>query len=756
MIFLKLKSLSALIILIIILFCLCIPDAFAEQNENNYKKSSAVLSGTINQNKDSQHLSKEYAPDRLIVRYNPDKLRTKSDMMSFQAETNAQAGSKVIHDHGKNGVPGMQVVQVTNTTLETAMEAYKANPDVLYVEPDYKISLSPIEETGKTSDIQNVLAASTSYPNDPLFPNLWGLHNTGQVPFYGAVNADINGPLAWGVTTGSPGVTVAVVDTGVDYTHPDLAANVWQNSGETVNGIDDDGNGYIDDIRGWNFVSKSNDPMDDNGHGTHCAGTIAAVGNNGIGITGVTWNCKIMPLKFLNSQGDGYTSDAISAILYASQLGVPIISNSWGGLASQSLKDAIDASSAVVICSAGNTAANSDVYPVYPAAYSSNNIISVAATDYHDKLASFSNYGMNSVDLAAPGVSIYSTTPSGGYKYLNGTSMATPYVSGVAALVKSQYPSMTGAQIKSKILDNCDILSSLSGKVATGGRLNAAKALGLSIPTLTPAPSPTPIVTRTPSPTPPPTSNPTPIVTRTPSPTPPPTSNPTSIVTRTPSPTPPPTSNPTPIVTRTPSPTPPPTSNPTPIVTQTPIPAFTPYPTQQPAIPCGVYKKDTKTGFLRQGQATVYGYYIPPDGRSSIEWLIKSYGSSGVGNGLNKMDKPDKKTGYSYVSKGFSTFDIYIFKDCNPKYSYCNVKKYLYGPDSYVSIAPPTAGSTYYAMVYARSGSGTYNLEANSYKCSGNTPIIAASAQSVRYSSVAEDSGSGPEVPVPAAEYVSN
>jgi subtilisin family serine protease len=316
-------------------------------------------------------------------------------------------------------------------------------------------------------------------------------------------------------------VTIALVDTGVDYTHPDLAANIWQNPGETINGIDDDGNGYIDDIRGWNFVSKTNDPMDDNGHGTHCAGTIAAVGNNGIGVCGVTWNAKIMPLKFLDSSGSGYTSDAISAILYANRMGAPIISNSWSGTGySQSLKDAIDASSAVVVCAAGNSGANSDVTPQYPAAFTSSNIISVAATNYNDKLATFSNYGAKSVDLAAPGVSIYSTTKSNGYKYLSGSSMATPHVSGVAALIKSQNPSMTAAQIESKILNNCDSLSVLSGKMVTGGRLNAAKALGQIPKTPTPTPTVTTTTTPTVTPTITPTTTSTPIPTLTTTPTP--------------------------------------------------------------------------------------------------------------------------------------------------------------------------------------------------------------------------------------------
>ena len=742
---LRFLSVVTYIIVVIILICVCIPNGFALQSENVDQKSSVIQSNPIIQNQNSQDLSKEHAPDRLIVRYNPDRLRTKSSMISAQSESNEEAGSKVIDDHSNNGVPGMQVVQVTSSTLESAMEAYETNPDVLYVEPDYVISLSPIEEIGTTPDTQNVQAESTTYPNDPGFQNLWGLSNTGQAPFFGTAHADINAPLAWGATTGSSGVTVAVVDTGVDYTHPDLAANIWRNTGETVNGIDDDGNGYIDDIRGWNFVSKNNDPMDDNGHGTHCAGTIAAVGNNGIGVTGVTWNSKIMPLKFLNSQGSGYTSDAISAILYANQMGVPIISNSWGGLESQSLKDAIDASSAVIICAAGNNAANSDINPVYPAAYSSSNIISVAASNYNDKLASFSNYGSNSVDLAAPGVSIYSTASAGGYKYLNGTSMATPYVSGVAALIKSQNPSITGSQIKSKILNNCDILSSLSGKVVTGGRLNAARALGLS--TATPTPSPTPTVTRTQTQT--PTPSPTPTVTRTQTQT--PTLSPTPTVTRTRTQT--PTPSPTPTITRTRTQTP--TPSPTPTVTRTLTLRPTSYPTPQPANPCGVYKTDMRTGFLKQGEAAVFGYYIPIDGRSKIEWSITSSVPCGVGKGLNKNIKSVGNSGNSNVCQGISSFDLYVCKDCNPKYSRCYAKYYSYGPNSYVSITPPKAGSTYYVMVYARSRSETYTLKTNSYRCSGKASNTAASAGSVMYYSAAEGSGAGSEIPVPTAKFVS-
>lgn len=485
----------------------------------------------------SVKVSAEYAPDRLIVRYNPDRPRAESAMMSIQSTTNAQAGTSVVKDLSEAGVPGMQVVQVTTNTLDAAMEAYKNSPDVLYVEPDYKISLSPIEKTGKVADADadSFGISAAAYPNDPGYQYLWGLHNTGQAPFYGMPDADIDAPEAWGITTGSPYVVVAVVDTGVDYNHPDLAANIWQNSGEIINGVDDDGNGYVDDIRGWNFVSKNNDPMDDSGHGTHCAGTIAAVGNNGIGVTGTAWNVKIMPLKFLNSKGSGYVSDAISAILYANRKGAAIISNSWSGTGyTQSLKDAIDASSAVIVCAAGNSGANADITPQYPAAFTSSNILSVAATDYSDKLASFSNYGSTSVDLAAPGVSIYSTTKSGTYQYLSGTSMATPHVSGVAALLKSQSPSMSASQIRSRIFSSVDAISALSGKVASGGRLNAAKALGGAAPT----PTQTPFPTYTPTPTPTPTYTPYPTVT--------PTRTPTPTPTFTPYPTPTPTYSPTP------------------------------------------------------------------------------------------------------------------------------------------------------------------------------------------------------------------
>lgn len=465
--------------------------------EQNHQALPSISSGM------ALEVSAEYSPDRLIVRYNTTSPRAEVSMESVQAEANELVGASVVEDMSSSGIPGMQVVQVAASSLDEAMKRYNASPNVLYVEPDYKISLSPVESKGKTENPGDLNINSARYPNDPGFQYLWGLQNTGQAPFYGTAHADIDAADAWSVTSGSPTVVVGIIDTGVDYTHPDLAANIWQNSGEVINGIDDDKNGYIDDIRGWNFASKNNNPMDDNGHGTHCAGTIAAVGNNGIGVTGTAWNIRIMPLKFLNAKGTGYTSDAISAILYAKQKGVPIISNSWSGTGySQALKDAIDSSSGVFICAAGNSGADSDAKPQYPAAFPSSNIISVAATDYKDQLASFSNYGANSVDIAAPGVNIYSTAKGGNYQYLSGTSMAVPHVTGVAALLKSKYPSMTGSEIRNTILGNGDKLPSLSGKVSTGSRVNAGRALGQGVSPVSPTPVPTkPSATRTITPT---------------------------------------------------------------------------------------------------------------------------------------------------------------------------------------------------------------------------------------------------------------
>ncbi len=304
---------------------------------------------------------------------------------------------------------------------------------------------------------------------------------------------------------GSSSVIVANIDTGVDYNHPDLAANIWTNPGEIPgNGIDDDGNGYVDDVRGWDFANNDNDPMDDQGHGTHTAGTIAAVGNNATGVTGVAWRAKIMPLKFITASGSGTSLGAAQAILYAASMGAKISSNSWGGGGfSQTIENAINTanqSGMLFVTAAGNANANNDTTVSYPCNSTLPNVLCVAATDHNDQKASFSNYGAVNVDLGAPGVSILSTVPAGtcgmcnssGYRYASGTSMATPHVSGAAALLRAQLPSLTPVAVKNILMQSVDPIAALSGKMVTGGRLNISKAVA-TISTITVTAKGTPV-----------------------------------------------------------------------------------------------------------------------------------------------------------------------------------------------------------------------------------------------------------------------
>ncbi|MDC0358172.1 S8 family serine peptidase [Oligoflexia bacterium] len=307
--------------------------------------------------------------------------------------------------------------------------------------------------------------------NDLLYEQLWGMDK-------------IQAPSAWNISQGSHEVVVAVIDTGVDYTHPDLAANMWANPGEIAgNGLDDDGNGYVDDIHGIDTYNNDSDPMDDHGHGTHCAGTIGAVGNNNQGVVGVNWTVKIMALKFLSKFGGGSTSAAIKLINYAAQNGAVVTNNSWGGYyGSEALKDAINAARAagvVFVAAAGNSASDNDSKPHYPSSYATfgvDNVVGVAATDKNDKLAYFSNYGAQSVHVSAPGVSIYSTAPGNQYASMSGTSMAAPHVAGLAALVLATNPGMDYLSVINRVLDG-EALPTMAGVVSTGKRINALNAL---------------------------------------------------------------------------------------------------------------------------------------------------------------------------------------------------------------------------------------------------------------------------------------
>lgn len=369
-------------------------------------------------------------------------------------------------------ITGAQLWDVGDRSIADAILALKDNPLVEYIEPNYHLSI-----TGTATS-----AHSTTTPNDPDYDQLWGLNNTGQTG--GSVDADIDAPEAWEIAQGDD-VIVGVIDTGIDYTHPDLYNNLWTNPGEIANdGIDNDGNGYVDDYYGYDFINNDSDPFDDVGHGTHVAGTIAAQSNNNTGVVGVAPNAKVMALKFLGNFG-GSTFDAIEAINYAVMMGADITNNSWGGGGpSQALYDAIaNAGSAgqLFVASAGNGGSdslgdNNDFLPSYPASYDLDNIISVAASDHQDQLSSFSNYGLESVDLAAPGVDIVSTVP-GGYDSFNGTSMAAPHVTGAASLLLSQNPDLTPTQLKDQLLSTVDPVAELQGLTVSGGRLNAHQAL---------------------------------------------------------------------------------------------------------------------------------------------------------------------------------------------------------------------------------------------------------------------------------------
>lgn len=353
-----------------------------------------------------------------------------------------------------------------NASISATAQSLLAQGVIEYIEPNYIVSIY-------------------ATPNDSRYSSLWGLHNTGQSG--GTVDVDIDAPEAWNISTGDDDVVIGVLDTGVDYHHVDLAANMWVNSDEiAANGIDDDSNGVIDDIYGYNAVNDSGNPDDDNFHGTHVAGTIAGVGNNNSGVVGVSWNSKIMALKFLDSDGYGTMSDAVEAIEYAilmKERGVNlrIFNNSWGGSGySSTLKSAFEEAQAlgiISIAAAGNESSNNDVTPSYPASFTVSSLISVASINRYGNLSSFSNYGNTTVDLAAPGESILSTVPGNAYGYSSGTSMATPMVSGVAALLFSVRPWLTANEAKTLLLENTTSLGALSGAVATDGMLNASRTL---------------------------------------------------------------------------------------------------------------------------------------------------------------------------------------------------------------------------------------------------------------------------------------
>lgn len=372
----------------------------------------------------------------------------------------------------------LHVVKIGNEkSLESVIERLNQDPNVVYAEPNFIYSLVKPTQGLTIDDFMTPLEtpSSLSTPNDPRFGQLWGLQNTGSnepnssTP--GVVGADIAAMKAWEITKGSRDVVIAVIDTGIDYNHEDLKDNMWVNPDPNAA-----------DRHGYNFVTNTPDPFDGNDHGTHCAGTIGAVHDNGLGVAGVMGEVQLMALKFLSDSGSGTTEAAIRAIDYATEKNVDIMSNSWGGGGrSQALEDAIiraNDKGILFVVAAGNSSSNNDSRPQYPANYEVPNVISVAASTAQDSLASFSCFGRNTVHIAAPGHRILSTTKRGGYSVFSGTSMAAPHVSGALGLLLAQEGGrMPVSEVRERLMYTSDPVATLRGKTTTGGRMNAHNLL---------------------------------------------------------------------------------------------------------------------------------------------------------------------------------------------------------------------------------------------------------------------------------------
>jgi uncharacterized repeat protein (TIGR01451 family) len=415
-------------------------------------------------------------PGEVVVRFRGDSsaVRATKKSGSYAESAIDNAGRQISIqverlDRGPELVEGLRLVHVAPEETAPAIETLRARPDVLYAEPNY-------------------IRRALKLPNDPRFPEMWGLKNSGQAVdsggHPGSPGNDIRAEQAWDLTTGSKDVVVGIVDEGIDINHEDLRDNIWTNTAEIPgNGIDDDGNGFVDDVNGWDFAHNDNSVFDYtqptyppspdftgdiDDHGTHVAGIIGATGNNGIGVVGVNWQVSLMPLKFLQSEG-GTTADLLKALSYAKMMrdlwmssggtkgaNIRVLNNSYGGGGfSQAELDAIRAlgdDGILFVVAAGNEALDNDMFPTYPANYLSTNLISVAASNGSGLRASFSNYGSGSVNMTAPGDHILSTTPKNTYDFFSGTSMATPYVAGSAALICAAYPAVSLQKLRSIIL----------------------------------------------------------------------------------------------------------------------------------------------------------------------------------------------------------------------------------------------------------------------------------------------------------------
>lgn len=389
-----------------------------------------------------------YLPGQLLVKYAVSPAGVAAKARAHPAGTRVKAVLPTL---------GWQVLELPpGTEVSQALDYYRGQPGVAYAEPNYRIRLF-------------------ATPNDPRRAQLWGLDKIGA-------------PVAWDQTTGSSEVVVAMLDTGLDYTHADLAANVWTNPGEIAgNGLDDDQNGYTDDLHGLNTLDQTGNVQDDVGHGTHVAGTIGALGNNALGVVGINWRVKLLSVKIFSADDSSGTAGAVQGYEYLIALkqkgvNIRVANNSWGGMVpSRALAEAMRAAEAVGIlsvCAAGNDNHDTDARPEYPAGNDGESFLSVAASTRDDELASFSNYGARTVHLAAPGEAILSTYRGAGhYQQMSGTSMACPHVSGAAALLLAQSNSLTPTALKALLLATVDPLPRGADRLISGGRLNVGRAM---------------------------------------------------------------------------------------------------------------------------------------------------------------------------------------------------------------------------------------------------------------------------------------
>ncbi len=477
----------------------------------------------------------EYVPGQVLIKMKANRTATQKNTLKNQMNASLQRSNP------RSSAEVWTIDQSQGEAdIRQLINQYRNHPDIEYIEPNYYYYLttdeyceeeqitqcstplphfdaaqcrSPRGETnmspfggGEGGGIPENCVSSEALnitPNDPLFTDQWGMNNTGQNN--GTPDADIDAPEAWDIATGSPSIVVGLIDTGVDWKHPDLVNNIWQNSGEDldgdgvliqndngiwifdpndIDGIDNDGNGYADDFIGWDFIDNDNDPYDIIGHGTHVAGIIGAEGNNGIGVAGVTWDVQIAALRVF-AQRNTPVDVIAEALDYAVKMDMPITNNSYAeGRYSDRMIEALDSAQVnghLFVAAAGNFRNDNDENPNYPSSYPFDNIISVAATDRDDMLwaqstLTGSSFGATNVDLAAPGRMIQSTE-LGGYGNRSGTSMATPHVTGACALIWEQHPDKTYAEIKDAVLNSVDVLPDLSGRCVSGGRLNLYEAL---------------------------------------------------------------------------------------------------------------------------------------------------------------------------------------------------------------------------------------------------------------------------------------